>query len=193
MSFYSSYFSLSQGALFTAVATPLYLYLIAFVVPSKVLIEVSTRFWFLHKNRFSVSQTFPSPFFLSRPGNNSKWSEIFYAWSLYVYETLIVLAIFDLSHGSASKKFVFTDCSVVTDSVFSFAFSILLFSVWFSLLHKFSVTVVYVSKCWVCLCQGLTWEFLICTNPLMIITMRFWCEGSFQVSRERMIWWDQEE
>ena len=91
------------------------------------------------------------------------------------------IAFFDLSHGSASKKFVFMDCSVLIDSVFSFAFSILLFSVWFSLLHLFSVAIVYVSKCWVCLCQGLTWEFWLCTNPLMRITMRLWCEGSFQV------------
>ena len=118
---------------------------------------------------------------------------IFCAWSIYVYETLIILEIFDLIRRSASKKFVFTDYSVLTDSVFCFAFSILLFSVWFSLLHKFSVAVVYVLKCWMCLCQGLTWEFLICTNPLMRITMRFWCEESFQVSGERMIWWDQEE
>ena len=188
MPFYSSYFYfLSQGALFTAVATPLYLYFIAFVVPSKVLIEVSASFWFLHKNRFFGSQTFPSPLFPSLPGKYSKKSETFCAWSLYVYETLIILAIFDLSHGSASIFFVFTDCSVLTDSAFSFAFSILLFSVWFSLLYKFSVALVYVLKCWVCLCQGLTWEFLICTNPLMRITMRFWCEWSFQVSGERMI------
>ena len=118
---------------------------------------------------------------------------IFFAWSLYVYETLVILVILHLSHGNAWKKFIFTDCSVLTDSAFSFAFSILLFSVWFYLLHKFSVAVVYVSKCWVCLCQSLTWEFLICTNPLMRISMRFWCEGSFQVSREGMIWWDQAE
>ena len=36
------YFQFNQGALFSAVATRLYLYFIAFVVPSKVLIEVST-------------------------------------------------------------------------------------------------------------------------------------------------------
>ena len=151
MSFYSSYFSfLSQGVLFTYVTTPLYLYFIAFVVPSKVLIEVSAKFWFLHKNIFFVSETFPSPFFPSRPGKRSDWSEHFLAWYLYVYETLIILAIFDLSHGSASNKFVFMDCSVLTNSAFSFAFSLLLFSVWFSLLHKVSVAVVYVQKCWVC-------------------------------------------
>ena len=78
------YFQFSQGVLFTAVETPLYLYFIAFVVPSKVLIEVSARFWFLHKNRFFISQTFPSPFFPSRPGNYSKKSETFCTWSLYV-------------------------------------------------------------------------------------------------------------
>ena len=45
MSFNSSYFYfLSQGSLFTAVATPLNFYFIAFVVPSTVLIEVSDRF-----------------------------------------------------------------------------------------------------------------------------------------------------
>ena len=118
---------------------------------------------------------------------------MFWAWSLYVYETSIYLAILDLSHGSASKKFVFTECSVLTDSAFSFAFSLLLFSVWFSSLHKVSVAVVDVPKCCLCLCHGWTWEFLICTNPLMRITMSFWCEGSFQVSRETMIWWDREE
>ena len=73
----SFYFSLSQGALFTAVATLLYLYFIAFVVPSKVLIEVRTRFGFLHKNRFFVSQTCTSPFFPSRPGKKSDLSEKF--------------------------------------------------------------------------------------------------------------------
>ena len=189
MSFCSSFLSLSQGALFTAVEKPLYLYFIAFVVPSKVLIEVSARFWFLHKNRFFVSQTFPSPFFTSRPGIYWKKPETFFAWFIYVYETLIILEIFDLSNGSALKKFVFTDCSVLTDSAFSFAFSILLFSVWFSLLHKFSVALVYVSKCWVCLCQGLTWEFLICTNPLMRITMKFWCEGSLKYQERG--WYDE--
>ena len=50
---------------------------IEFFVPSKVIIEVSAKFWFLHKNRFFVSQTFPSPFVPSRPGKNSKWSEFF--------------------------------------------------------------------------------------------------------------------
>ena len=160
MSFlFQLFFFLSQEVLFTAVETPLYLYFIAFVVPSKVLIEVSARFGFLHKNRFFVRQTISSPFFPSRPGKNSQWSEIFCVWSLYVYETLIIQAIFDLSNGSASKKFVFTDCSVLTDSAFSFAFSILLFSMWFSLLHKFPVAVVYVPKFWVCLCECLTLEF----------------------------------
>ena len=105
MSFYSSYFSFfSQEVLFTAVSTSLYLYFIAFFVPSKVLIEVSARFGFLHKNRFFVSQTFPSPLFPSRPGINLKWSENVWAWFLYVYGTLIILSIFDLSHGSASKN-----------------------------------------------------------------------------------------
>ena len=144
MSFYSSYFSfLSQGVFFTDVTTPLSLYFITFAVPNKVLIEVSTRFWLLHKNRFFVSQTFMSPFF-RHAQEKSEMVWIFCVWSLYVYETLIMLAIFDLSRGSALKKFVFTDCSVLTDSAISFAFSILLFSVWFSLLHKFSVAVVYV-------------------------------------------------
>ena len=127
MSFYSSYFSfLSQGVLFTYVETHFYLYFIAFVVPSKVLIEVSARFWFLHKNRFFVSQTFPSPCFLPYFEKKSKWSEIFCAWSLYVYEILIILEMFDLSHESASKKFISTDCSVLTHSTFYFAFSLLL-------------------------------------------------------------------
>ena len=126
MSFYSSYFSLSQVALFTAVPTPFYIYFIAFVVPSKVLIEVSTIYGFLLKNRFFVSQAFLSPLFASHPGKNSNWSENVCAWSLYVYETLIILAIFDLSHESASKNFVFTDCSVLTDSTFYFALPLLL-------------------------------------------------------------------
>ena len=146
------------------------------------------RFGFLHRNRFLLSTV---KIAIIRKIIGLIW--IFFAWYLYVYKTLIILAIFDLSHRSALKKFFFTDCSVLTDSAFSFAFSILLFSVRVSLLHKFSVAVVYVSKFWACLCQGLTWELLICTNPLMRITMRFWCEGSFQVSGERMIWWDQEK
>ena len=71
-----------------------------------------------------------------------------------LYTQLSTSKFFDLSHESASKKFVITDCSVLTDSAFSFAFSLLLFSVWFSLLHKVSVAVVDVPKCWLCLCHG---------------------------------------
>ena len=87
--FYSNNFSLlflSQGVLFTSVETPLYLYFIAFVVPSKVLIEFSARFGFLHKNRFSVSQIFPSPFCPSCPRKKLDWSENCWAWFLYVYK-----------------------------------------------------------------------------------------------------------
>ena len=47
-----SLFFLSQGVMFTYVATPLYFYFIAFVMPSKVLVGVDARFGFLHRNRF---------------------------------------------------------------------------------------------------------------------------------------------
>ena len=93
---------LSQGVLFTSVATPLYLYFIAFVVPSKVLMEVSARFGFLCRTYFSVSH------FVRHAQERSS----------YVYATFVQLEFFDLSNRSASKKFVFTDCSVLTDSAF---------------------------------------------------------------------------
>ena len=155
--FYSCYFSFSfeSRSLVTSVTTPFYLYFIAFGVPSKVLVEVGAKFGFLRRNRFFVHQL------ICHAQKTIRNDLIFFSWSLYVYETLIILAIFNLSHGSASKQFVFTDCSILTDSAFSFAFSLLQFFVWFSLLEKALVAVANVPKCWLCLCHCWTWEFLI--------------------------------
>ena len=97
---------------------------------------------------------FYPPFNSPRLGKKSKQSDNVCVWSSDVYVTFVILKFFDLSHGSASKHFIFTDCSVLTDSAFSFAFSLLLFSMWFSFLHKVSVAVVDVPKCWLCLCHG---------------------------------------
>ena len=57
MSFYSSYFSfLSQGVLFSAVETPLYLYFIAFVVPSKFLMKLVPDLDFYTRTDFSSAR-----------------------------------------------------------------------------------------------------------------------------------------
>ena len=55
--FYSCYFSFAFESmnLVTSATTPLYLYFIGFVVPSKVLVEFGARFRFLRRNRFFVS------------------------------------------------------------------------------------------------------------------------------------------
>ena len=57
------------------------------------------------------------------------------------------------------------------------------------LLHKVSVAVVDVPKCCLCLCHGWTWEFFICTNPLMRITMSFGVKEVFK-GQERG-WYDE--
>ena len=76
MSFYFLFvFIESRGFVYFSSNSYVSLFFIKFVVPSKVLIEVSARFVFLHKNRFSVSQIFPSPFFLSRPETKFDRSE----------------------------------------------------------------------------------------------------------------------
>ena len=90
-----------------------------------------------------------------------KNSEKNHASSSYMYATFISLDFSHLSNLSASKKFVFTDCSVFDR--FCLLFRILSFTVfeWISLLHKISVAVANVQKCWRWLCHYRTCEFLI--------------------------------
>ena len=65
---------------------------------------------------------------------------MFCAWSLYVYETLINIEIFDLIHRSAS---IFCLYGLFCFDKLCLLFCILFFTVfvWFSLLHKTSVAV----------------------------------------------------
>ena len=114
---------------------------------------------------------------------------MFFTWSSDVYATFVISKFFYLSHGSASKKFIFTDCSVLIDSAFSFAFSLLLFSVWFSLLHKIAVAVVDVPKCGCVYVMSEHENFLLCTNPLMRTTMSFGVKEVFK-NQERG-WYDE--
>ena len=51
------------------------------------------------------------------------------------------------------------------------------------------IAVVYVPKYCVCFFHGWTWEFFICTNPLMRITMSFGVKKVFK-DQER-VWYDE--
>jgi hypothetical protein len=57
---------------------------------------------------------------------NSEKSANLRAWSPDMYATFIQFEHFHVSKSGASKKFVFTDCSILTDSAFYFAFPVLL-------------------------------------------------------------------
>ena len=112
------------------------------------------RFGFLHKNRFLLSTV--------KLATIRKTIGLIWKFLCVIprcIRNFDYFKVFIFEHGSVSKKFIFTDCSVLTDSAFSFAFSLLLFFVWFSLLHKVSVALVDVPKCWLCLCHGWTWIF----------------------------------
>ena len=119
--FYSCYFSFvfESRSLAISVKTPLYLYFIALLCQVKFLVEVDARFEFLHRNRFLLSTVLSS---INQ--ENLKKSEMFCAWSSYKYATFVSSKFFDLSNGSALKKFVFTDCSILTDYVSFFALSL---------------------------------------------------------------------
>ena len=89
----------------TSLATPLYLYFIAFVVPSKVLMEVSARFGFLHRNRFFRQPDFSITILSVTPGSNIGWIWTFFTVILIWLRNLDNLQILDLSHGSALNFF----------------------------------------------------------------------------------------
>ena len=57
---------------------------------------------------------------------NSEKSANLRAWSSDMYATSIQFGHFHLSKSGATLKFVFTDCSVLTDSAFYFALPLLL-------------------------------------------------------------------
>ena len=69
---------------------------------------------------------------------NSQKSANLRVWSSDIYATFIQFVNFHLSKFSASKKFVFTDCSVLTDSAFYFALPVLICSMDFSIPLTFS-------------------------------------------------------
>ena len=58
-------------------------------------------------------------------GNSEKYANL-RAWSSDMYATFIQFEHFHLSKLSAPEKFVFPDCSVLTDSAFYFALPVLL-------------------------------------------------------------------
>ena len=127
------------------------------VVPSKA----SNRKLMLDLDLCTVIDFFCPPFWAVCTLVKSKNSETIQAWSSYMYTTFISFQFSDLSNLSASKKFVFTDCSVFDR--FCLLFCILSFTVfeWISLLHKTSVAVANVQKCWRWLCHYRTCEFFI--------------------------------
>ena len=91
---------------------------------------------------------------------------------------------FHLSKSGASIKFIFTNCSVLTNSAFYFALPVLICLMDFSIPLTFSSFV----QCIEASVKNdyVTFEhvnFWLCTNPLMSL---FWvlCGGSFQGSRE---------
>ena len=95
-----------------------------------VLVKVSARFGFLRRNRF-----FHQPDFSVTILSVTPRKKIGLIWK---FLSVILICLRNYSYTwnfrfeprkCLEKKFVFTDCSVLTDSAFSFAFSILLFSV----------------------------------------------------------------
>ena len=93
------------------------------VVPSKV----SSRKLMLDLDFCTGTDFCCPPFWSVCTPEKSQNSEKIQAWSSDMYATFISFKFSDLSKLSASKKFVFTDCSVLTDSAFYFAFSLLLY------------------------------------------------------------------
>ena len=65
-----------------------------------------------------------------------------------MYATFIKLDLFHLSNLSASKKFVFTDCSVFDRFCLLFCIRSFTMFKWISLLHKALVAVANVQKLW---------------------------------------------
>ena len=107
------------------------------VVPSKA----SNRKLMLDLDFCAETDFCCPPFWPVRTPEKSKNSEKLQAWSSYMYATFISFDFSHLSNLSASKKFVFPDCSVFDR--FCLLFCILSFTVfeWISLLHKISVAV----------------------------------------------------
>ena len=156
--FYSCYFSFDFESrnLDTSVKTPLYLYLIAFFVPSKLLVGVFGRFGFLHRNRFLLSTVSRAIIrkqivliwnylcVILRCIRNFRYFKVFWFEPRKWLETIRLYGLFGFDR-------------------FCLFFCILSFAVflWFSLLQKASVPVANVPKCWLCLCPCWTCEFFI--------------------------------
>ena len=100
-----------------------------------------------------------------------------------MYATFIQFEHFHLSKSGASIKFVFTDCSVLTDSAFYFALPVLICSMDISIPLTFSSFVQCPEVLRMIVSPLNMWNFWLCTNPLMSL-FRVWCGGSFQGSRE---------
>ena len=154
--FLSFYFILSQDVVYFCSNSFVSLFY-CIVVPSKA----SNRKLMLDLDFCAVTDFCCPPFWAVRTPEKSKNSETIQAWSSYMYATFISFDFSHLSNLSASKKFVFPDCSVFDR--FCLLICILSFTVfeWISLLHKISVAVANVQKCWRWLCHHRTCEFLI--------------------------------
>ena len=106
----------------TTVATSPYLYFIALLCQVKSLIVNLI---------LDLDCCAETDFYLSRicvelSVEESNKSSNLRAWSSDMYATFISFEFFHLSMLSASKKFIFTDCSVLTDSAFYFTLPLLL-------------------------------------------------------------------
>ena len=106
-----------------------------------------------------------------------------------MYATFISFKFSHLSKSGASKKYVFTDCSVLTDSAFYFSLPLFLCWMDFFVPLTFSSFVQYPEVLRMIVSPLNMWNFWLCTNPLMSL-FRVWCGGSFQGSREEndIIW-----
>ena len=108
-----------------------------------------------------------------------------------MYATFIKFEIFHLSKLSAPEKFVFTDCSVLTDSAFYFALPLLL--CWMNFFDPLmSSSFMQCPEVLRMIVSPLNMLIFIVTNPLMSCS-KFGVEEVFKDQARRVILCDQEE
>ena len=133
------------------------------VVPSKV----SNRKLMLDLDFCAETDFCCPPFWAVCTPEKSKNSEKFQAWSSYMYAAFINLDLSHLSNLSASKKFVFPDCSIFDRFCLLFCIRSFTVFVWISLLQK-HWWLYLMSRSFGIDCIITKYvNFWLCTNPLM--------------------------
>ena len=154
--FYFCKFFLSQGVVYFCNNYFVSLFY-RIVVPSKV----SNRKLMLDLDFCAETDFYCPPFWAVFTPEKLKNSDKIHAWSLYMYATFISFDFSHLSKLSASKQFVFPDCSVFDRFCLLFCIRSFTVFVWISLLHKALVAKANVQKLWDWLYHYRIWEFLI--------------------------------